>query len=243
MFDSTKELFDRIRLGESTFLEVEEVRFAGNRVSGPDPDTLADEVAAFANSRGGVFVFGVEDRTREVVGIPAERLDTVVDFIKEVCATSMDPPIEDCALDRLWLPSDAGEDVPVIKVEIAVANAVAHRDYPVHGSKSRLRLFADRLENYSPGAIANPLAIDSLRNRQSARNEAVCSLLAKCPAPDESWLVTDRTNIMDRRGEGVPVIVDNSLRLSGKEPRYRLIDDAELHLTIYAPTPDRAGSA
>ena len=58
-----------------------------------------------------------------------------------------------------------------------------------------------------------------------------------------TWLVTDRTNIMDKRGEGVPVILDNSLRLSGKEPRYRLIDDAELHLTIYAATPDRAGSA
>ena len=125
----------------------------------------------------------------------------------------------------------------------AVANAVAHRDYSVYGSKIRLRLFENRLEIYSPGAIANSLAIDSLRYRQSARNEALCSLLAKCPAPDELWLVTDRTNIMDRRGEGVPVILDNSTRLSGKEPHYRLIDDAELHLTIYAATPERAGSA
>ena len=322
MFDSTKELLDKIRLGESTFLEFKEVRFAGNRVSGPHRDSLADELAAFANSRGGVFVFGVEDRTRDVVGIRADRLDTVVDYIKEVCATSIDPPIEDLALDRLWLPSGAGEDVAVIKVEIprslfvhrspggflhrvadskrpmsteylarmfqqrsqtrlirfdgqivegagiedltpaafktmgrvdhpqydmaavfeAVANAVAHRDYSVYGSKIRLRLFENRLEIYSPGAIANSLAIDSLRYRQSARNEAVCSLLAKCPAPDEPWLVTDRTNIMDKRGEGVPVILDNSTRLSGKEPRYRLIDDAELLLTIYAATAERAGS-
>lgn len=194
MFDSTKELLDRIRLGESTYLELGEVRFADDGVAVPDTDTLADEPAAFANSRGGVFVFGVEDRTRDVVGIPAERLDTVVDFIKEVCAT-------------------------------------------------RLRLFENRLEIYSPGAIANSLTIDNLRYRQSARNEALCSLLAKCPAPDESWLVTDRTNIMDRRGEGVPVILDNSTRLSGKEPHYRLIDDAELHLTIYAATPARTGSA
>jgi predicted HTH transcriptional regulator len=125
----------------------------------------------------------------------------------------------------------------------AVTNAVAHRDYSVYGSKIRLRLFENRLEIYSPGAIANSLSIDSLRYRQSARNEAVCSLLAKCPAPDEPWLVTDRTNIMDKRGEGVPVILDNSTRLSGKEPQYRLIDDAELLLTIYAATPERAGSA
>ena len=118
MFDSTKELLDRIHLGESTYLEFEEVRFAGNGVSGPDPDTLADELAAIANSRGGVFVFGVEDRTRHVVGIPAERLDTVVDFINEVCATSIDPPLKDVTVDHLRLPTGAGEDVAVIKAEI-----------------------------------------------------------------------------------------------------------------------------
>ena len=119
MFDSTKELIDKIRLGESTFLEVKEVRFSGDRVSGPRRDSLADGFAALANSRGGVFVFGVEDRTREVVGIPDERLDTVVDFIKEVCATSIDPPLEDLALDRLRLPTGVGEEVAVIKVEIS----------------------------------------------------------------------------------------------------------------------------
>ena len=82
------------------------------------------------------------------------------------------------------------------------------------------------------------MAIDGLRYRQSARNETVCSLLAKCPAPDEPWLVTDRTNIMEKRGEGVPIILDNSTLLSGKEPVYRLIDNEELLLTIYAAAPE-----
>ena len=121
----------------------------------------------------------------------------------------------------------------------AIANAVAHRDYSVYGSKVRLRLFETRVEIYSPGAIANSLSLDSLRYRQSARNEALCSLLAKCPVPDEPWLITVRTHIMDKRGEGVPVILDNSTRLSGREPDYRLIDDAELQLTIYAADPGR----
>ena len=92
--------------------------FAGDRVSGPRRDSLADELAAFANSRGGVFVFGVHGRTRDVVGIAAERLDAVVDFIKEVCAASVDPPIENFALDRLRLLTGTGEDVAVIKAEI-----------------------------------------------------------------------------------------------------------------------------
>lgn len=106
----------------------------------------------------------------------------------------------------------------------------------VHGSKIRLRLFDDRLELYSPGAIPNSLTIDSLQYRQSSRNEAICSLLAKCPIPDEAWLTTGRKNIMEKR-EGVPIILENSTRLSGQEPEYRLIDEAELLLTIHAAVP------
>ncbi len=116
----------------------------------------------------------------------------------------------------------------------AIANAVAHRDYSIHGSKIRLRLFDSRLELYSPGAIANSLTVDSLRYRQSARNEALCSLLAKCRVPDEPWLKTDRRNVMEKREEGVPIILDNSEDLSGKIPEFRLLDDVELLLTIHA---------
>jgi len=117
----------------------------------------------------------------------------------------------------------------------AVVNAVAHRDYSIHGSKIRLRLFEDRLELFSPGAIPNTMTIESLAYRQSARNETLSSLLAKCPVPtDASWLETDRRTLMDKRGEGVRIILDNSRQLSGREPDYRLIDDAELLLTICA---------
>ena len=363
-------------------------------------------------------MLGVEDRLREVVGIPVNHLDRVADFVREVCATSVDPPIENMVLDRLSLPTGSGEEVAVIKVEIprslfvhrspggflhrvgdakramsteylarmfqqrsqtrlirfdeqtvagatvddllpelwerfqtertgddresmltklrmarvdeggtlrptiagvlmasanprrwmpnayiqavayrgieirvagaddpyqldatdivgpldiqigdacrfvaknmrtaafkdqgrrdrpqydmtavfeAVVNAVAHRDYSIHGSKIRLRLFEDRLELYSPGSIPNSMGVESLPHVQSVRNESVTSLLAKCPVPaDIPRLVTDRRSIMDRRGEGVHLILDNSTRLSGREPDYRLIGDAELWLTIHA---------
>ena len=423
MLVSTPELIEKVTLGERAWLECTEVRFSGSRVTTPRSDAFSDGLAAFANSRGGVFVLGVEDDTRDVVGIPVERLDAVVDFVKEVCASSIEPPLDDWALLRLLLPTADGQEAAVIKVEVpgslfvhrspggflhrvadskrvmspehlarmfqqrsqtrlirfdeqvvegasledlapalwerfrtprsdddretflrklgmagageegtlrptvsgvlmaseeprrwlpnayaqavayrrdeirtgsgdepyqldaadlsgpldrqiveacrfvarnmktaafkkmgrvdhpqydmaavfeAVTNAVAHRDYSVYGSKVRLRLFENRLEIYSPGAIANSLSLDSLRYRQSARNEALCSLLAKCPVPDEPWLITDRTHIMDKRGEGVPVILDNTTRLSGREPEYRLIDDAELHLTIYAASHRRS---
>ena len=39
---------------------------------------------------------------------------------------------------------------------------------------------------------------------------------------------------MDKRGEGVPIILSRSETLSGKRPTYRLVDESELILTIYA---------
>jgi predicted HTH transcriptional regulator len=118
----------------------------------------------------------------------------------------------------------------------AVVNAVAHRDYSIYGSKIRLRMFRDRLELSSPGSLPNTMSIDSLPYRQAARNEAIASLLARCPVPsDERAIETARSTMMDRRGEGVSIILDRGTRHAGVPPVYRTIDDSELVLTIYAP--------
>ena len=112
----------------------------------------------------------------------------------------------------------------------ALVNAVAHRDYSVAGARIRLHLFGDRLELYVPGALANTLAPDSLHLRQSSRNELIVSLLARCPAPAN----LGRTHMMDRRGDGVPIIRAECERLSGRLPEYSLLDDSELRLVIRA---------
>ena len=420
MLASVRELLDAISLGESSFLEYKEVRFSGRRVKEPTRDRVADSLAAFANAQGGVFVFGVEDNTHEILGIPVDCLDSVTEFVRHLCADSVDPPLESVLMNRLRLPTSVGDEVAVVRIDVprslfvhrspsgyvhrvgdanrlmsteflgrtfqqrsqtrlirfdeqpvanarmedlspkridqlrtprsdsdwatfaaklgmarvdengtsrptvagilmasedpgqwlpnayvqavayrgnairagsassayqldaedvtgplhhqvvgacrfvarnmrtaatkdqgrvdlpqydmtavfeAIVNAVAHRDYSVHGSKIRLRMFDNRLEIYSPGAIPNSLTIESLPYRQSARNEAICSLLAKCPIPDESWLTTNRANFMEKRGEGVPIIIENSTNLSGQTPEYRLIDDAELILTIHGADP------
>ena len=420
MFDSRKELLDKIRLGEDTFLEYKEARFAGAQVREPRRESLANEIAAFANSRGGVFVLGVEDKTKEVVGIPLDGLDTAERFIHELCHDSIEPPVAP-AIERLWLPTTGGESVPVIKIGVppslfvhrspggylhrvgsarrpmspeylarlfqqrsqarlirfdeqrvgdasfsdldaalierfaipevkddvtvlarklgmaaagdhedlrptvtgvllgssqperwlrhayvqavayrgrtvpesldspwyqldaadvggpldtqvtaacqfvvrnqkvrarktlgredrpqydmaavfeAVVNAVAHRDYAMYGSRIRLHMFSDRIELYSPGALANTLTVEDLAYRQASRNETLTSLLARCPVPSGiAGLETGRTTLMDRRGNGVPIILSRSARLSGKRPEYRLFGD-ELRLTIYAAEPD-----
>ena len=112
----------------------------------------------------------------------------------------------------------------------ALVNAVAHRDYSVADSRIRLHLFGDRLELYVPGALANTLSPDSLHLRQASRNELIVSLLARCPAPGD----LGRTHLMDRRGDGVPIILNESRELSGRLPEYSLIDDSELRLVIWA---------
>lgn len=419
MLASRSELLDKIRLGEDSFLELKEVRFAGGKVRGPTQDALADELAAFANGSGGVLLLGVEDTRREIVGIPVDRLDDVERVVRDACEQSVKPalapiierltlpdlegneqailrvavdrslfvhqspggyyhrvgsskrPVPPEQLSRLfqqrsqtrmirfdetpvpnatvgdldealwrrfapeastdsrevllgklamaaqgdggeWHPTVAGlllgsdrayrylpgafvqavayqgtsvvpegeaayqrdahdftgpldrqildtcafvrknmrvaafkhaeggrEDLPQFSMRAvfeAITNAVAHRDYSMPGSKVRVRLFDDRLEIYSPGMLPNTMTTESIALRQAARNEAITSLLARCPIVDSS-LASHRQHIMDKRGEGVPVILGETERLSGKRPVYRLIDESEVLLTLPAAEP------
>ena len=107
---------------------------------------------------------------------------------------------------------------------------MAHRDYSMAGSRIRLHMFSDRLELSVPGALANTLTPDSLHLRQASRNELIVSLLAHCPARTG----LGRTRMMDRRGDGVPIILKECAELSGRTPTYALIDDAELRLVMWA---------
>lgn len=128
------------------------------------------------------------------------------------------------------------EDIPqfdMLAVFEAVTNAVAHRDYSMAGAKVRLRLFDDRLELYSPGMLPNTMTPESMPFRQAARNETLTSLLARCPIIDDT-LAAHRQHIMDKRGEGVSIVLETSERLSGKRPEYLLSDESELKLTIFA---------
>ena len=42
---------------------------------------------------------------------------------------------------------------------------------------------------------------------------------------------------MEKRGDGVPIILHESESVSGRRPEYRLIDDSELLLTIFSALP------
>ena len=68
--------------------------------------------------------------------------------------------------------------------------------------------------------------------RQSSRNELIVSLLARCPAPTG----LGRPNLMDVRGDGLPIIRQETRSLSGRYPEYAIIGDSELRLVIPAAT-------
>ena len=114
----------------------------------------------------------------------------------------------------------------------ALVNAVAHRDYSMAGARVRLHLFGNRMALHVPGALANTLTPESMDSRQYSRNELIVSLLARCRVSEQENLV--RSHMMDRRGEGVPIILDESRELSGRVPEYTLIDDSELRLVIWS---------
>lgn len=136
---------------------------------------------------------------------------------------------------RVSATKDVGRvDIPQYDLGVifeAVVNAVAHRDYSMTGRKIRLHMFADRLELYSPGQLSNSLTIDGLMDNTVTRNEALVNLLSRYYAAREE---AGRQALIERRGEGVPKIINRSKELSGKDPEYTMIDDAELLLTIFA---------
>ena len=118
MLATRSELIDKIRLGEDSFLELKEARFAGGKIRGPEQNDLADELAAFANGRGGVLLLGVHDKSREVLGIPVDRLDTVEALVRQACEDSIRPPLAPI-IERMTLPDSAGVDQPVVRVEVS----------------------------------------------------------------------------------------------------------------------------
>ena len=110
----SEELWAAVRLGEDSGLELKEVAFRGQKVSAPSRDSLADELAAFANARGGRLVLGVrDDRTPQ--SLPPGELDVLLDFVKEICESSIKPRLEFHA-HRVPVPSPGDGGVLVVDV-------------------------------------------------------------------------------------------------------------------------------
>ena len=140
----------------------------------------------------------------------------------------------------------AREDLPQYSsaaVFEALVNAVAHRDYSKSSRRIRLSMFSDRLEIDSPGQLPNGMTIESMRESQSTRNEVIASVLGRIPVGDVPGSA-HRRFLMERRGDGVAIILKKTRETAGVPPKYGLVGESRLVLSIPAaklhPTPAEA---
>ena len=115
----------------------------------------------------------------------------------------------------------------------AVVNAVAHRDYSMSSRRIRLSMFKDRLEIDSPGQLPNGMTIEGMEASQATRNEVIASVFGRIPVANVAG--SDRCRyLMERRGDGVPIIRSETREATGLFPEYEVIDRSSVVLRIPA---------
>ncbi len=138
----------------------------------------------------------------------------------------------------------AREDTPQYSkpaVFEAVVNAVVHRDYSMSSRRIRLSMFEDRLEIDSPGQLPNGMTIDGMDSTQATRNEILASVFGRIPVGDVPGS-DHRRFMMERRGDGVSIILKETRETAGVEPEYRVVNDSNLILAIPAARLELAPS-
>ena len=97
-----EEIRRQLRLGEDSRWEFKEIRFAGNSPKEPSRDDFADEIAAFANSEGGVLLCGVTD-AGDVVGMSRGQMDELERLLVEVCTDTIKPRFDLSSYAGNWM--------------------------------------------------------------------------------------------------------------------------------------------
>ena len=130
----------------------------------------------------------------------------------------------------------AREDIPqysLAAVFEAVVNAVVHRDYSRSTRRIRLSMFKDRLEIDSPGLLPHGMTIKAMDSSQSIRNQTLASVFGRTSVGNIPGS-HHRRNMMERRGDGVSIILKETYEIAGIMPEYKVIDRGNLVLVIPA---------
>ena len=89
---SDQDILRQLRLGEDSLWEFKQVAFAGDRLTSPRRDDLADEIAAFANAEGGVLLCGATDQG-DVQGLSRDEIVALDTIVVEISTDSVKPPV------------------------------------------------------------------------------------------------------------------------------------------------------
>jgi len=87
-------LLKQISLGEDSTIELKKIEYSDNSVSGPHRNSMADEMAAMANSHGGTIILGVDDKSHQITGLPHDKLDITETWIRNIANDLIKPPLE-----------------------------------------------------------------------------------------------------------------------------------------------------
>ena len=118
-------------------------------------------------------------------------------------------------------------DVPTFNetvVREAILNAVSHRDYRLGGSIF-VRQFARRLEVVSPGGFPPGITPDNILWRQAPRNRRIAEVFAKC-------------GLVERSGQGMNRMFEESIRESKPRPDFAGTDDYQVSVTLEGDIQD-----
>lgn len=118
-------------------------------------------------------------------------------------------------------------DVPTFNetvVREAILNAVSHRDYRLGGSIF-VRQFARRLEVVSPGGFPPGITLDNILWRQAPRNRRIAEVFAKC-------------GLVERSGQGMNRMFEESIRESKAQPDFADTDDYQVSVTLQGEIQD-----
>jgi predicted HTH transcriptional regulator len=117
MYDTAEELICQIGLGEDSSLELKDLRFKGKQISSPHKSSMADGLAAMANTANGVFVLGVDDKTRLITGIPIDKLDSVETWLRDICNGLIKPPLF-CRIRKMSVIAENETSRNIIRVDV-----------------------------------------------------------------------------------------------------------------------------
>ena len=206
---------------------VDRATVAGILFCAPSPqDWLPQATIAATHYRGSNRASGQLD-AQEIAGpLPAQIADAVQFVVRNMRVAARKTP------ER--------EDVPQYSkaaVFEAVVNAVAHRDYSMSSRRIRLSMFKDRLEIDSPGQLPNGMTIEGMEASQATRNEVIASVFGRIPVGNVAGS-DHRRYLMERRGDGVSIIREQTREATGTLPEYQVVDESSLVLRIPAARLD-----
>lgn len=133
-------------------------------------------------------------------------------------------------------------EVPMEAARELVVNAIAHRDYSIHGDTIRLLIFSDRLEVHSPGALPGPMTVANLKEERFSRNPILVQVLADLRFIERLGYGVDRVMelmaaqnlqqpVFEERAGGFRVVLQSQARSEVPVPEQKSVEDFDLMQT------------